>query len=202
MGQMLSLGLQGFGGHGAWPHAIRRSFTPVAHSGWSQYARSSWGRCSRRWTVRSAAAGRGARQGQSATPPQNTDPQTTFRTRIDSVQVDVQVTDKQGNPIKDLTAADFEVRESNKPQAIDTFKYITVDDTPVDAREVPEILSMDDQQRETAKDDARVIVIFLDDYHVRKGNSLAVRGQIANFVRTLNDQDLVAIMSPLTPWWH
>src|SRR6478609_5970306 len=45
-----------------------------------------------------------ARQGQtsssSSTAPQGTsDSQATFRSRIDSVMVDVSVTDKQGNPV-------------------------------------------------------------------------------------------------------
>ena len=59
--------------------------------------------------------------GQAA-PQTGTDPQTTFRARVDSVQVDVAVTDKQGQPVTDLTKADFDVRESNKPQTIETFK--------------------------------------------------------------------------------
>src|SRR5579871_1919417 len=122
--------------------------------------------------------------GQQATAPQTPqsgDPQTTFRSRIDSVQVDVQVSDKQGNPVTGLTAADFDVRESGKPQTIDTFKYITVDDTPIDAVRVPEILSMDDQQREAAKDDSRVIVIFLDDYHTHSSASLRIRPLLADW---------------------
>ena len=146
----------------------------------------------------------------SAAPPQQTaqqtepstqqpNPQTTFRARVDSVLVDVSVTDKQGRPVTDLTKADFDVRESNKPQTIETFKYIAIDDTPVDPRTVPEILSMEDQQRETSRDDARIIVIFLDDYHTHLSASMRVRGLLASFVRSLNPHDLVAIATPLMP---
>jgi VWFA-related protein len=142
-----------------------------------------------------------AQQTAQPTDPsaQQPNPQTTFRSRVDSVLVDVSVTDKQGRPVTDLTKADFDVRESNKPQTIETFKYIALDDTPVDPRTVPEILSMEDQQRETARDDARIIVIFLDDYHTHLSSSMRVRGLLANFVRGLNPHDLVAIATPLMP---
>lgn len=138
-------------------------------------------------------------------PPQQTPaPQTpqrpTFVTRIDTVSVDVIVTDRQGRPVGDLTAADFDVRENNKPQKIDTFKLIQIDDElDVDPAKNREIRSLDDQAREAARDDVRVIVIFLDDYHTRLGNSMAVREKLARFVRELNPRDLVAIMTPLLP---
>jgi VWFA-related protein len=142
----------------------------------------------------------GQQAGQQTDPStQQPNPQTTFRARVDSVTVDVSVTDKQGRPVTDLTKADFDVRESNKPQAIETLKYIALDDTPVDPRTVPQILSMEDQQRETSRDDARIIVIFLDDYHTHMSASLRIRGLLANFVRSLNPHDLVAIATPLMP---
>jgi VWFA-related protein len=143
----------------------------------------------------------GAARQQTTAPPggDSQTPQATFRSRIDSVQVDVQVSDKQGNPVTGLTEQDFDVREAGKPQTIDTFKYIAVDDTPVDPVNVPEILSIEDQQRETAKDDARVIVIFLDDYHTHSSAALRIRPQLANWVRNLNPRTLVALATPLMP---
>jgi hypothetical protein len=53
---------------------------------------------------------------QTPAPPQQ---QPTFRTRVDAVSVDVIVTDRQGNPVTDLTAADFEVREAGKMQSVE-----------------------------------------------------------------------------------
>src|SRR5690348_4444864 len=79
-----------------------------------------------------------ARQGQTTSASGGTpqgaaaDPQATFRARIDSVMVDAAVTDKQGNPVTGLTAEDFEIKENNKVQTVETFKYIAIDDTPVD----------------------------------------------------------------------
>ena len=91
------------------------------------------------------------------------------------------------------------MRESNKPQTIETFKYIKLDDTPVDPATVPEILSMSDQEREAAREDVRILVIFLDDYHTHLSSSMRIRTPLANFVRGLNPHDLVAIVTPLMP---
>ena len=109
------------------------------------------------------------RQAQPPPPPQKPQ-QPTFITRIDSVSVDVIVTDKDGRPVTDLTKADFEVVENKKPQTIDAFKLIRIDDDqdPDPARN-REIRSLDDQAREAARDDVRVIVLFLDDYHTKPG---------------------------------
>jgi VWFA-related protein len=141
------------------------------------------------------ARGQAAQGGGQAPAPAG---QQTFRARVDSVSVDVEVTDKQGTPVRDLTEADFEVREANKVQTIDTFKLIEIDDAP-GAQPPHEVTSLEAQQRELARDDTRLIVIFLDDYHTRKGNALRVRGQLARWVSTLSDRDLVAVGYPLTP---
>src|SRR5262245_7421914 len=47
---------------------------------------------------------------QPAQPPAPPD-QPTFRAGINTVRVDVIVTDRQGNPVTDLTLADFEIQE-------------------------------------------------------------------------------------------
>jgi VWFA-related protein len=126
--------------------------------------------------------------------------QPTFRARIDSVLVDVSVTDQQGRPVTDLTPADFEIRENNKLQTIQTFKLIRIDaSTDAGDNGSHAILSENDEARELARDDTRLIVIFLDDYHVRRINSMRVRDQLATFVSQLSPHDLVAVMYPLTP---
>lgn len=120
----------------------------------------------------------------------------TFKSSIDSVVVDVGVSDKQGRSVADLTRDDFEVREAGKLQTISSFKYIKTDDGLDDPDAARDILSMSDQERETAREDNRLFVIFLDDYHVRRANSMTVREQVAKFLRTLTPHDLVAISTP------
>ena len=127
-------------------------------------------------------------------PPQ----QPTFRARVDSVSVDVIVLDRAGKPVTDLKQEEFEIRESNKVQKIETFKLVQTDDGR-DGPPLREILSIQDQQREAANDQNRLFAIFLDDYHVRRTNSLRAREQLSRFVSELSPRDLVAVSYPLTP---
>ena len=124
----------------------------------------------------------------------------TFRSAIDAVTVDAIVTDKQGRPVTDLKAEDFEIFENKKPQSIQTFKFVKIDDVAaMQSSYTRDIQSMDDQRREAARDDTRLMVIFLDDYHVRLGNSLSIKLELAKFINQLTPNDLVAVMYPLMP---
>ena len=125
----------------------------------------------------------------------------TFRSGINFVTVDAYVSDSKGQPIADLKQSDFEILEDNKPQKIEQFRFIKVDGNPKPGDPPPqEIRNRDDEEREAARADTRVFVIFLDDYHTRLGSSLAVRQPLSEFIQNqLRPLDLVAIMYPLTP---
>ena len=56
-------------------------------------------------------------------------PTATFRAASHLVRVDVVVRDRDGNPVRGLTAADFVVTEDNRPQQIRTFSVV---DLPFD----------------------------------------------------------------------
>ena len=116
------------------------------------------------------------------------------------MRVDVIISDKAGNPVADLTQADFDVSEDGKPQKIDTFKMVKLDGGRNDSMKVPpkEIRTDYDEEAEAARDDVRLFSIFLDDYHVRKGASLASRNQLSRFIETqLGPSDMVGLMYPL-----
>ena len=99
-----------------------------------------------------------------------------FRAGVNAVRVDVIVTDKSGTPVNDLTAADFEVQEDGKPQAIDLFKLVNSDGNVAPGAEPARPIKSDsDQELEAARDDVRLFVIFLDDYHVRRINAMRMR---------------------------
>ena len=49
-----------------------------------------------------------------------------FRSAIEAVQIDVFVTDTQGNPVSGLTIDDFELVENGKPQPITTFEAVNI----------------------------------------------------------------------------
>lgn len=143
-------------------------------------------------------------QGPPAQAPaatqQDAQRQPPFRTGINFVRVDVIVSDSKGAPIVDLTANDFAVSEDGKPQKIETFSVVTID--PLDQAEGPnngEIRSPIDEEREAARPEVRLFIIFLDDYHVKRGNDMAVRRPLIDFIQNqLAPADMVAIMYPLT----
>src|SRR5262245_62570082 len=133
-------------------------------------------------------------------PPPATDQQPVFRTGINFVRVDVIITDKNGNQVGDLQAADFDVTEDGKPQKIETFKLVKLDGGRTEAvREPPKQIRTDyDEEAEAARDDVRLFAVFFDDYHVRRGASMSVRNPITKFIDTqIGPSDMVGIMYPL-----
>jgi VWFA-related protein len=139
---------------------------------------------------------------QQQQPPQKPDPQQqpTFRLRVDSISVDVSVTDRDGRPVTDLKPEDFEIREAGKPQKVETFRLVQSDTSAQPVNASRQILSFSDMQRETADPANRLFIIFLDDYHTRKGNALNIRRSLMEWVtRELTSRDLVAVLYPHTP---
>ncbi len=143
----------------------------------------------------------GQSQGQSAaSQPATPEGQPVFRAGINFVRVDVIVSDKNGNPIGDLKPEDFEVVEQGKPQAIETFKLVSLDGGLTQSTKEPprEIRTDEDEEAEASRDDVRMFAFFLDDYHVRLENSMQARDQLARFVQTqLGPTDMVGVMYPL-----
>lgn len=133
--------------------------------------------------------------------PDTQDPQPTFRTGINFVSVDTIVTDRQGNPVDDLTADDFEVYEDGELQQIETFKLIRVDGNVQPGESDPRpITSTYAEESEARRDDVRLFVFFFDDYHVRQGAAMRLREDMVRFVETqIGPKDMIAMMYPLDP---
>ena len=144
-------------------------------------------------------AGSSAQEAQQPQPADGQQP--TFRAGINFVRVDVIVSDGKGQPLTDLTLADFEVLEDGKPQKIEQFRLVRVDGIPRPGDPVPrQLRNRIDEELELSRDDVRLFVLFFDDYHVRLGNSLSVKEPLIRFVQTqLRPNDVVGIMYPLTP---
>jgi VWFA-related protein len=136
-------------------------------------------------------------------PPQAPPPvqQPTFRTAVNAVRVDVIATTKDGSTVDDLTEADFEVTEDGKPQKIESLKLIRVQTRQEPGGEAPRaIRTFDDEATELARDDVRIMVIFLDDYHVSRASVVRLRQWLHRFIEMqIGPYDLVALMYPLTP---
>src|SRR5688572_15084408 len=124
----------------------------------------------------------------------------TFRSGTNVVRVDVSVMDKDGRPVRNLTADDFELRENGEIQAITSFKLVDANGQPTDDLSLP-IRSPQHAAAEAARDDVRVFVIFWDEYHIDQfGSAVRAREQLTRFVLdAFGPTDLVALMDPLTP---
>ena len=96
-------------------------------------------------------------------------------TAVDSIHLDVVVTDAAARPVRNLTAADFEVVDASESRPVDNAHL--------------------------RPDGGRVLGIFLDEYHVQSGDATArARASLTRFVNTqLRDGDTIAVMKPLDP---
>jgi len=107
-------------------------------------------------------------------PPAQQPQQPTFRVQVDYVEVDVVVTDRQGNLVRDLKKEDFQVFEDGKAQTINTFTHVDIpieraDTTLVDPRPLEP-----DVRTNERPFDGRVYVMVIDDLHTRFGRTQRV----------------------------
>ncbi|HEY3886661.1 MAG TPA: VWA domain-containing protein, partial [Vicinamibacterales bacterium] len=146
-----------------------------------------------------ALAGLGAAGILRAQAPQQQQPPV-FRAGANLVRVDVTVFDHRGNPVTDLTKADFQVTEDNVPQTVQTVKLIEATGAaPNDDTWLP-IRSREHATEEAARDDIRVFVIFWDEYHIEQFQpAIRARQDLSTFARSaFGPTDLVALTDQLT----
>jgi len=137
---------------------------------------------------------------QPAQQPPPPDQQPVFRTGINTVRVDVIVTDRQGNPVHDLKLEDFEIHEDGKPQKAETFRLIKIDTVTQPGYTQRTIRTRNDEETAAADENSRIFMFFLDDYHVLKDTSMSMKKPVIDFIANeLAPGDLVGVMHPLTP---
>jgi VWFA-related protein len=145
-----------------------------------------------------------AQQPPPQNPPEQPQPPI-FRANVELVRVDVSVMGRDGKAVDDLTVEDFEVLEDGLPQMVETVQFVRLSgQVPAERKESIDIRSLDHGRREAARDDVRVFVVFLDDYHVDKSPQITipVRRALEAFVEQLGPYDVTAVMEPLTPLSH
>lgn len=130
-------------------------------------------------------------------PAPQPDSQDVVRITTNLVQVDVVVT-KEGKPVTDLQAEDFEIFEDGKPQTITNFSYVS---------NVPASLSAKAESKTKDKtvapvppakinpqDQRRIVALVIDDLGMSWESMVRVRMQIKKFLAELSPNDLVAII--------
>ena len=123
-------------------------------------------------------------------------PQTpTFRIAVDFVEVDVHVTDAQGNYVRDLKKDDFQIFEDGKRQDVSNFVQI---DIPVERGQQPLFTSRSidpDVQSNERPFAGRVYVMVLDTAHTLPQNTNLMRLAARRFINEkLGANDLMAVV--------
>jgi VWFA-related protein len=126
------------------------------------------------------------------TPPQ---PAPRFTTEANYVRVDVYPS-KDGVPVLDLRAEDFEVQENGVRQKIQAFERVVVSPAgPQSMRVEPNSVREGEQMAANPRN--RVFAIFLDIPHVDVTGSYRIKEPLIRLLdRILGPDDLVAVMTP------
>jgi VWFA-related protein len=116
-----------------------------------------------------------------------------LRAEVEAVEIDVRVTDKQGFPITDLTAADVEVFEDGVKQDIRVFTPVNV---PFEPRPRAALTVEPDVQTNRVPFNGRVYVFVLDDLHTHPLRTQRVRAAMRLFLdRHFGANDRAAIVT-------
>lgn len=116
--------------------------------------------------------------------------------RLAATQAHIAVTvaDSRGRAVATLTAADFAVTERGVPVPVVSATYVAAEASPSPSPSTP---APDDTG---VPDGARVVGIFLDDYHVAPDHTAVVREALTAFLREqLTAADRVLVVRPLDP---
>jgi VWFA-related protein len=124
-----------------------------------------------------------------------------IRSAVDLVQIDVQVVDRDGKPIKGLTQNQFRVVEDGKEQKVSTFEYFDVEkiETAAAADTAPITIALGaiapPAQLQQQVKDRRLTVLFFDMSSLEPDQLLRSIAASDKFVRTqMSPTDLVGIV--------
>jgi len=126
----------------------------------------------------------------------------TERIEVNTVNVEVSVSDKNGRPVTGLERRDFELREDGKTVQIANFDAVVHHATAVASPGEPAPILVPDQQAESAPADAgegfaepASWVLYIDDAFIEPASRARVLGQLREFLTgklAPNDQVMVA----------
>ncbi|MFN8060661.1 MAG: VWA domain-containing protein [Vicinamibacterales bacterium] len=136
-----------------------------------------------------------ARQTADPAAPQGKQPPVTFRQEVNYVEVDAVITDAQGNFLRDLSQADFQVLEDGKPQTLSTFSLVDIPIKSADRPLFAEKAIPADTKSNADDFGGRLYMLVLDDLHTNALRSTLVRNAAKRFVeRYMADNDIAAVV--------
>ena len=143
---------------------------------------------------------------QGPTPPRTTKPvpggKATIRSTISLVEIDVQVANRDGKPVKGLTQEQFSVTEDGKPQKISTFEYNDIErvETAGKGEEAPITVPLgtitSPEEIKSVVRDHRMIVMFFDLTSLQAEDLLrSTRAAQKYLQEQMTPADLVAVVA-------
>jgi VWFA-related protein len=134
----------------------------------------------------------------AASPAQATAAAIKVTTRL--VQINVLVHDHHGNPVADLTKADFEVTDNGRPQPIALFSVDALNppngasSSPVRASQsvMPSNVVTNRPERQSNVPTS-VTVLLLDMYNTKLTDQMYARRQLVKFLRQIRPEDRIAV---------
>jgi VWFA-related protein len=140
----------------------------------------------------------GGRQQQRPAPPPDEE---VVRITTNLVQVDVVVTDKNGQQVTDLQPTDFELLEDGRPQQITHFAYVNTTPAPVAgiaaAANAPAVRDNETPAPPAPLDPRRArrtIALVVDDLGMSFESVPPLRETLRRFVAGMSPDDLAAII--------
>src|SRR3954451_13639588 len=126
--------------------------------------------------------------------PQDPPQQPRFRTEANFVRVDAYPV-KDGRPVMDLQAEDFEVREDGVPQKVETFEHVLVRPAGAQSERI-EPNSQRESLQMASDPKNRVFVIFLDTKNVSVEAAHNINEPLIRLIeRVLGPDDLLGVMT-------
>lgn len=117
--------------------------------------------------------------------------QRAFRAAIDLVQVDVMVLDAAGRPVRGLQKSDFALLDQGNERDIDVF--VEVDAAPATDAYARSSARRDVVSNADARTD-RLVVVVLDDLHVRRDHTDRARAAARRLVEQLSGRATMAVV--------
>ncbi len=116
----------------------------------------------------------------------------------DLAWIDAIVTDARGARVADLKAEDFQVIEDGTAQVVESVRVMAARQAAASEEALLPISTRADERLAAESDGARLFAIFVDEYHVTAGPSVArTREALGRFIDQLGPRDLVVLAKPL-----
>ena len=142
------------------------------------------------------------RQGPAAPPVPLPRGKNTIRSTVSLVEIDVQVTDRDGKPIKGLAQEQFSVSEDGKAQKVSTFEYNDIEriETASSAAETPITVPLGavsaPEEIKAVVHDHRMIVLFFDMTSLQAEDLLRSTRAAEKYIREqMTPADLVGVVA-------